>query len=143
MNLKNIYLQNTIRIVFGLFMIFAAVAGFMGAKSIVNGQPMEGISEKDIELTKAYWETGIIHLAKLMELVIGLMFIFNFLPALATVFLAPLSIGFIFYHSFASPNMLPIPIVIILINLYFAYIHWDKYKPILKCDKKVVTKKKK
>lgn len=132
MNLKNKYLIIILRSLFGLFMIFAAVAGYFGAKSIVSGNPMEGLSQEDIEATKILWKTGILHLVKLVELVGGLMLLFNFFPALAILAFAPLSIGFLVYNAMMSPQNIPLTIIIGLINIYFGYIYWDKYKQLFK-----------
>ncbi len=140
MNLKHKYIFTTLRILLGLYLIFAGVAGFLGAKMIVSGTPMEGITEKDIEATTIYWETGIIQLAKLVELIVGLMFLFNFRIALATVMLAPLSIGIVVYLAMLAPANLIHGIILLLVNIYFTHISWDKYLPILGCEK--TTKKK-
>jgi len=129
MDLKNKYMLITLRLVFGAFMIFASIAGFIGAKAMVSGSPMEGVSEKDIQVTITLWDTGILHLVKLVELIAGLMFVFNFLPALAAIFMAPLSIGFVVYNILmGSTSGTIISMIIALINMYFGYVYWDKYK---------------
>ena len=132
MDMRNKYLLTTLRIVFGIFMIFSAVAGFISAKAITSGSPMEGLTQADVDATKILWSTGIIHLVKLVELVVGLMFLFNFLPALAAIFIAPLSIGFIVYNSMMTPQYVPLTLLIALINIYFGYIYWDKYKALFR-----------
>lgn len=129
MDIKHKYVLTTLRIIFGAFMIFASIAGFLGAKAIVSGSPMEGLTKADIEATTILWNTGILHLVKLTELVVGLMLVFNFLPALAAIFIAPLSIGFIVYNAMTGHfSSIPMTIVIALINIYFGYVYFDKYK---------------
>lgn len=141
MNLNNKYLLTTIRILFGLFMIFAGVAGYLSAKSMVNGNPMEGVSEQDIEYTINLMDMGLLQLVKLVELVTGVMFIVNFLPALAAAMIAPLSVGFLVYNiSVGSTAGTIISIIIGIINLYFAHVYWDKYKALFEKSK---SKKKK
>jgi len=133
MDLRNKYLLITLRLAFGALMIFASIAGFIGAKAMVSGSPMEGVSEQDIQATITLWNTGILHLVKLVELVSGLMFVFNFLPALGAIFMAPLSIGFVVYNILmGSTSGVVISVIIALINIYFGYVYWDKYKALFK-----------
>ncbi len=143
MDLKNKYLVTSVRVFFSLFLLMAAIAGFFGAKAIVNGNPMEGISAQDIELTKAFWDTGIIQLAKAMELVVAVMLITNFLPALAVIFITPITIGIIVYHLFSGPQNLPISIAMGLVNVYLIYIYFDKYKALFDRNIKIKSKLKK
>jgi len=65
---------------------------------------------------------------KITEAVAGLMLVINFLPALAAIFLAPVAIGIIIFNAVLSPMYLPIALVVALIEVYFGYIYWDKYK---------------
>lgn len=132
MDIRNKYALTTVRIIFGAFMIFASIAGYIGAKAIVSGSPMAGLTQVEIDATKIFWNTGILQLAKLMELVVGLMFIFNFLPALAAVFMAPISVGIVIYNAMMAPQNLPISIIIALFNIYFGYVYFDKYKALFK-----------
>lgn len=126
MNLKNKYLVNTLRILFGAFMIFSGVSGFL------MGPSPEGIPEQMIGPTHMLWDTGIFQMIKTTETVAGLMLLINFLPALAVIFIAPIVVGVIIVNARLTPSFLPLGIVVSLFTAYFGYVYWDKYKALFK-----------
>lgn len=133
MDYKNKYLLGTVRILLALLLISAAVGGYISSKKMLSGEPVEGVPPEMVEVTKVYWETGIMQLIKVMEIVIGVMLIINFLPALAITFLAPLSVGFGVFNlmNFNMPGVV-ISLIIGIANLYLAYVHWEKFEGLFK-----------
>src|SRR5574342_446852 len=128
MNFRNKYLLITIRTLFGLFMIFSGVMGFLAMSS----GSMEGVPPEMVEATKVLVGTGIFHMIKVTEIVAGLMLVTGFLPALAAIFLAPIAIGIIVVNSMIAPNMVISGIIVSILNAYIGYAYWDKYKALFK-----------
>ena len=126
MNLRNKKLVMTLRIIFGLFMIFSGVSGLM------MGGSTEGVPPNMIPIMNAFLNSGIFHLAKIVEISIGLMLIFNFLPALAALFLVPMAAGITLINITLSPETLPMALLVIVFTIYFLVVYWDKYKPIFR-----------
>lgn len=122
MKLRNKYLVMTIRILFGLFMVFSGVSGLMA------GGSTEGIPENMVQIMQSLWQSGIFHMIKVTEVVAGAMLVVNFLPALAAIFIAPIAVGIIIVNSLLSPEFLPIGIVVALLDCYLGYVYWAKYK---------------
>lgn len=126
MNLKNKYLFNTIRILFGLFMIFSGVSGLM------MGPNAEGIPEPMIVTSQVLWSTGIFQFIKVTEIISGIMLVINFLPALAAIFLAPIALGVIIFNAMTAPEFIISGIIFAIIEAYLGYVYWDKYKALFK-----------
>ncbi len=126
MNFRNKYLLITIRTLFGLFLIFSGVAGFLAGKS------MQGVPPDMIPTMQTLWNTGIFQMIKVTEIVAGLMFVTGFLPALAAIFVAPIAIGIIVVNSMIAPNMVISGVIVCLLNAYLGYAYWDKYKALFK-----------
>ncbi|PIN74698.1 hypothetical protein COV18_05760 [Candidatus Woesearchaeota archaeon CG10_big_fil_rev_8_21_14_0_10_37_12] len=126
MNFRNKYLLNTIRILFGLVFLASGIMGF------VQGPNADGIPEPMASITKNLWSAGLFQMIKVTEIVTGLMLMLNFLPALAAILIAPVSVGILVFNAMLAPIFLPIGIVIALLNAYLGYAYWDKYKVLFK-----------
>ena len=122
MNMRNRYLLITIRTLLGLLFLFSGVTGLLG------GPSAEGIPPAMIAPTQSLWSMGIFQMIKVTETVAGLMLVTGFLPALATIFVAPIAVGIIVFNSRLAPNYLPPGIVVCLFTSYLGYAYWDKYK---------------
>jgi putative oxidoreductase len=73
----------------------------------------------------------LIPLAKTIELLCGLAFIFNKFVALANLVILPISLNIFLINFFMSPSQLPIAIFICLANIFLIYKYWDHYKGLL------------
>jgi uncharacterized membrane protein YphA (DoxX/SURF4 family) len=121
MNFRNKYLLHTIRILFGFIMLASGIMGF------AMGRSTEGVPPEMVPMTNALWDSGIFHMIKVTEIVAGLMLIASFLPALAAIFLAPVSVGVVVVSLMVSPATLVVGIVLCLLNAYLGYAYWDRY----------------
>lgn len=126
MNLRNKKLVMAVRILFGAFMIFSGIGGLM------SGPNSEGIPAPMVQMTQTLWQTGIFQMIKVTEIVAGAMLLFGLLPALATLFLAPLAVGIIIVNARISPEYLPMGIIVAVLTAYMGYVHWEQYKAIFK-----------
>lgn len=122
MNFRNTYLVNTIRILFGLFMVFSGVSG------LLMGPNAEGIPEDMILPTQVLWDTGIFQMIKVTEIVAGMMLVVGFLPWLAAILIAPIAVGIVIVNANMTPQFLFIGVLVCLLNGYLGYVYWDKYK---------------
>ncbi len=122
MNLRNRYLVITLRTLFGLFMLASGIGGLLAAKSA------QASSDPMAVLTQSLWSMGILQMIKITEIVAGAMLLIGFLPALAAIFIAPVAVGIVVFGAVVEPSVIPIGIVICLLNAYFGYVYWDKYK---------------
>lgn len=114
----------TLRILFGAFMLFSGVSGLYAAFS----GTMEGVPAEMVDFLTMLSESGIFYMIKVTETVAGAMILFNFLPALGVLFLAPVAVGIIVVNALLTPAYLPMGIVVALFEIYFGYFYWDKYK---------------
>lgn len=123
MNLRNRRLLATVRIIFGLLMLFSGIAGLM-----LGNKPMEGTPQIMVDATNMLWTTGLFQMIKVTEVVAGLMLVVNFLPALAAIFLAPIAIGVIVFNAMIAPSFVISGVILGVFNTYLGYAYWDKYK---------------
>lgn len=70
-------------------------------------------------------------LVKVTELVCGLAFLTGRFVPLACVVIAPVIVNILFVNISLDRTGLPIGIFLVLANSFLAYIHWEKFKPIL------------
>lgn len=126
MNFRNKYLLNTVRILFGLIMLFSGVMGF------VMGRSTEGVPPEMVPVMTALWDSGIFQMIKVTEIVVGLMLVASFLPALAAIFIAPVSVGIVVVTAMLAPSTVIIGLIICLLNAYLGYAYWNKYKALFK-----------
>lgn len=122
MNMRHKYLVTTARTLFGLLFVFSGISVLMA------GSSTEGIPASMVTILKAFMDTGIFHMIKITELVAGIMLVFNIFPALATILLAPISVGILVFNARVAPESIAMGIVLCLINAYLGYAYWDKYK---------------
>ncbi len=124
---RNRWLVGVLRTLLGLFILMSGVTGLMAAMS----PDLKGIPSEAIPTMKVLFDTGLLHMIKITEIVVGLMLIANFLPALAAIFLAPISIGVLVFNMSAETlpaGAIPTTAFLILLNVYLGYVYWDKYK---------------
>jgi uncharacterized membrane protein YphA (DoxX/SURF4 family) len=124
MNLRNRKVIITLRTLLGLMFLFSGVTGLMA------GASMQGVPEPMVVPFQTLWQTGIIPMIKITEIVAGLMLVMGFLPALALLFVSPICVGIIVVNSMIAPAYLPTGIAVTLVTAYLGYAYWDKYRAI-------------
>ena len=122
MNFKNKYLLATLRILFGAFMLFSGISG------LVMGPDAAGVPEALVPINHALWDSGIFQMIKVTEAAGGLMLVFNLLPALAAIFLAPIAVGVVIFNARLAPAFLPFGLILVVFETYLGYAYWDQYK---------------
>ncbi|MEK7647501.1 MAG: DoxX family membrane protein [Patescibacteria group bacterium] len=114
-----------VRVLFGLFMLFSGVSGFMASVDEMQGVPQEMITA-----TKNLQDSGLFHMIKITEIVAGLMLIVGFLPALALLFIAPIAVGIVVFNAFIAPMYVISGIIVCAFTAFLGYAYWDKYRAI-------------
>jgi hypothetical protein len=105
------------------------MSGVSGLWAASNG--LEGLPAESLPATQMLIDTGIFHMIKITEVVVGLMLVFNCFAALAAIFLAPVSIGVLVFNLSAESlptGAIPTTIFLVGLNVYLGYVYWDKYK---------------
>ncbi|MCG9876733.1 MAG: DoxX family membrane protein [Leptospiraceae bacterium] len=93
-------------------------------------QPAQmGLSPEATEVISNLWATGyIMHLVKIIELLVGLMFLTNRYVKLACVLIAPIMINILLLAVFKDARGLISSIPMLCMILYIAKNDWDYYK---------------
>jgi putative oxidoreductase len=80
----------------------------------------------------AMFATGyIFHLLKVLEILSGFALLFGFCVPLALTVLAPIIVNILFFHAFLAPSGLPLPLVILVLELFLAWAYRDAFAPML------------
>jgi uncharacterized membrane protein YphA (DoxX/SURF4 family) len=70
-------------------------------------------------------------LLKTFEVLCGLALLSGRFVPLALTLLAPIIVNIIFFHAFLHPAGLPLPAVIVVLELYLAWSYRDAFRPLL------------
>lgn len=66
-----------------------------------------------------------------IEVVVGALLIARLFVPLSLVILAPISLHILLFHAFLAPANVALSVIILLLNLYLAWVYRDYYKPLL------------
>ena len=114
-----------VRVLFGLFMLFSGVSGFLAAS-----QEMQGVPQEMITATKNLQAVGLFQMIKVTEIVAGLMLVVGYLPALALLFIAPIAVGIVVFNAFVAPMFVITGAIVCAFTAFLGYAYWDKYRAI-------------
>lgn len=115
-----------VRTLLGALLLFASIAVLfnLAPQPELTGNPklfMEGVAASGYLMT----------LIKVTELLCGLAFVIGRFVPLATVVIAPITLNILFYHIFTDRSGLAVALFMVAANLFLAYRHWDKFRPML------------
>ncbi len=115
------------RIVLGLILVVFGLNGFF---NFIAMGPMPAAAGAFFGALAA---TGyLIPVLKVLEIVIGLMFLFNKYTPLATVMLVPLSLNFVLFHVALAQAGGAIAYVNAILKIYFIFVYKKSFKGLLK-----------
>lgn len=66
----------------------------------------------------------------ILEILIGMLLIFNKWVPFALILLAPISINVLLFHLFLDPPGLILAIIVVFLNAILIYKHWKSYRPL-------------
>jgi putative oxidoreductase len=94
--------------------------------------PMPPLQGPSGAFAGAMFATGyIFHLLKVLEVLSGLALLAGFCVPLALTVLAPIIVNILFFHAFLAPSGLPIPLVLLVLELFLAWAYRDAFAPML------------
>jgi len=115
-----------VRVLTGLLFLFASIV------VLFNLVPQPELSGRVKVFMDGMNATGyLIPLIKITELVCGIAFVSGRFVPLATVVIAPVVVNIFLFHDFVDRQGLPVAVYLIFANLFLAFAHWDKFKPVL------------
>lgn len=80
----------------------------------------------------ALFATGyFFQLLKVLELASGIALLAGRFVPLALTVLAPIIVNILFFHAFLAPSGLPVPLVILVLELFLAWAYRDAFAPLL------------
>lgn len=112
-----------IRILLGLLFLFTSIGFFLKL-----------FPEPEYEGHFKAFQVGmiassyLIPLAKSIELLCGLAFVFGRYVTLANILIFPVTINILFINFFLTPAGLPLAFFVFFGNLFLIYSHWENYK---------------
>jgi hypothetical protein len=80
----------------------------------------------------AFAGSGFLGFVKAIELSTGLLLLANFFVPLALALLAPILVGITTFHILLEPSGLPIPLVLVALELVLAWAYRDAFAPMLR-----------
>jgi putative oxidoreductase len=115
-----------VRVLIGLLFLFASVPVLLNLfpQPELTGNTkifMDGVSASKY----------LMPLIKITEMLCGLAFVSGYFVPLATVVIAPVVVNIFFTHVFMDMSGLPVAITLVLANIFLAYAHRDKFRPVL------------
>lgn len=115
-----------VRTLIGLMFLFASITYF-----IFPAPPPEFSGDTKTFMDGIEASKYILPVAKIFELVCGLMFVSGRFVALAVILIFPITINILLINAIHMPSGLPIVIPLFLGILFLAYTEREKYSPLL------------
>lgn len=121
------FVKNIIFILFGLAFIF------FGTTKFINIIPVPEFTDAQMAINEALMKLKwITPLVGSMEIIGGLLIVFQKTRALGAIILLPILIGIILHHSTLDPSGVPMALVLGLIDVWIIADNWKKYLPMIK-----------
>jgi putative oxidoreductase len=116
-----------VRTLIGLLLLFASISFFLK----LTPEPVTTGDFKafNVGLVASVY---LMPLAKAVELICGLAYVFGRYVTLANLMILPITINILLINAFLAPEALPIGIFVFAGNLFMIYAYWDNYKPLFK-----------
>jgi uncharacterized membrane protein YphA (DoxX/SURF4 family) len=102
-----------------------------GLNKFIGFMPMPEMPENAGEFMSSLQATGyVLPIVGALEVIIGLLLLFNKAVPFALLLLAPISVNIILFHLFLDLPAIAGALVIAIINVILIYKHWKVYKPL-------------
>ena len=115
-----------VRILMGLLFLFASVVFLL---NLIPQPELKGNTKVFMEGITA--SRYLMPTVKVVELLCSIAFLSGGFVALAAVVLFPITLNIFLYSVFIAPENLAIGIFVLVGNLFLAYVHREKYRPLL------------
>ena len=112
-----------IRTLIGLLLLFASISFFLklAPEPVVTGD----FKAFQVGLVASAY---LMPLAKGVELLCGLAFVFGRFVALANLIILTITVNILFINFFMSPETLPLALFLFLGNVFLIFSYWNNYK---------------
>jgi uncharacterized membrane protein YphA (DoxX/SURF4 family) len=119
------YLPHVARILMGLVFFVFGLNGFL---HFLPNPPLQG---KAMEFIGALIGTGYLFaLVKGVEVVVGALLLTNRFVPLSLAVIAPIVVNIFLFHTVLTPPN-PLAILLLVMNVYLAWVYRDAYRPML------------
>lgn len=120
-------------IVFGARVLLGLIFILFGVNYFVPFLPMPEHTSEGGALLGAFFNAGYMFpMIKSTEIVGGLLVLAGFVP-IGLILLAPVVVNIFAFHFFLEPGVgLALPTVIVLLTLFLAWAHWERFAPLFK-----------
>jgi uncharacterized membrane protein YphA (DoxX/SURF4 family) len=120
-----------------VYILFALMFINSGLNKLFNYIPMpDDLPQEVIDFNNhfnaIFW---LMPLIAIVEIIGGVLFLFDKTRALAAIVILPIMIGILLTHILMIPSGLPIAIVLMLINAFVIYQNKEKYLPLIQTPK--------
>ncbi len=112
-----------IRTLIGLLLLFASIGFFL--KLLPEPTTTGDFKAFQVGLVAS---TYLMPMAKSIELLCGLSFVFGRYVTLANILILPITINILFINFFLTPEGIPVALFMFIGNLFLIYRYWNNYK---------------
>ncbi len=100
-----------------------------------NAPQVPGMNDTIRAAETALTVSGIIIAAKVVELIAAVLLLLNYRPALATLLLAPVTVGIVVYDLMLWTHV-PASLIgaglLLCANIYLGFVYWPRYEPLFR-----------
>lgn len=114
-----------IRVLIGLFLLFVSISFFL--KLMPETEATGNFKAFNTGLVASVY---LMPLAKAVELLCGLSYVFGKYVTLANIVILPVTLNILLINYFMAPATLPIAALLFIGNLFLIYRYWDNYKTV-------------
>jgi uncharacterized membrane protein YphA (DoxX/SURF4 family) len=115
-----------VRTLMGLLLLVSAISFFF---NLMTPQPMsEGAT---LFVTGMVASVYLFPVIKVLEIIVGLAFVFGRFVPLATVVIFPIVLNIVLFHAFLAPDGMAAPIFLLAGNLFLAYVYRKNYETLV------------
>lgn len=127
MNKLQALLPTVARVLLGLVFFLAGLAALLH----LVPKPSTPLPEGATAFAEAMMKTGYLFpLLKITETVAGALLLFKRCVPLALILLAPIVVNIVAFHAFLEPSGIPVALVILLLELYLAWVYRNAFRPL-------------
>ena len=122
------HLPTAARILMGLLFFVTGLNGFLNFLP----QPSKPMPAGAMAFAGAMMSTGyLFRLVMATQLVAGVLLLANRFVPLALALIAPVVVNIVAFHLFLAPSGLPLALVVLVLELYLAWVHRAAFRPML------------
>jgi uncharacterized membrane protein YphA (DoxX/SURF4 family) len=115
-----------VRILMGLLFLVSAISFFLNLMA-----PQKMSEGATLFVTGMVASVYMFPVVKVLEIIVGLAFVFGRFVPLATVVIFPIVLNIVLFHAFLAPEGMAAPVFLLAGNLFLAYAYRENYKTLV------------